>query len=101
MAGARAAPVRGFYHHSAVWTGDEMVVWGWVSGTTGEENEAAAYDPATDTWRSCRRPRCAHRRRASDGGSPRCGPATGCCCRPLARASCSSPDPVAAPDTCP
>ena len=44
--------MRGFYHHSAVWTGDEMIVWGWVHGTTGEENEAAAYDPATDTWRT-------------------------------------------------
>jgi hypothetical protein len=36
--------------HSAVWTGEEMIIWG---GSTGGEvrGDGAAYDPRTDTWR--------------------------------------------------
>lgn len=42
-------PLSGRSLHSAVWTGEEMVVWG---GTLdGDETDGAAYDPATDTWR--------------------------------------------------
>src|SRR5215468_3525451 len=32
-------------HHTAVWTGSEMIVWG--AGNTG-----GRYDPTTDTWRA-------------------------------------------------
>lgn len=36
------------------WTGHELVVWGGISFTSGRETVAdgAAYDPATDRWRS-------------------------------------------------
>jgi N-acetylneuraminic acid mutarotase len=40
--------------HKAVWTGREMIVWGGMplpgSGAGGVE-DAAAYDPVTDTWK--------------------------------------------------
>ena len=32
------------YKHTAVWTGDRMIVWG------GYENTGGVYDPATDSW---------------------------------------------------
>jgi N-acetylneuraminic acid mutarotase len=35
--------------HTAVWTGDEMIVWG-GNGGTNELNTGARYNPATDTW---------------------------------------------------
>lgn len=50
-----ASPLAGRFGHTAVWTGTEMLIWG---GVSGEENgpplpePGAAYDPATDTWRS-------------------------------------------------
>jgi hypothetical protein len=36
------------------WTGRELVVWGGISFTSGRQTVAdgAAYDPATDTWRT-------------------------------------------------
>jgi N-acetylneuraminic acid mutarotase len=34
--------------HTAVWTGNEMVVWGGAGGM----NSGSRYDPATDTWRA-------------------------------------------------
>lgn len=43
--------------HSAVWTGNEMIVWGGVSEPQtecydcGYASDAGAYDPATGTWR--------------------------------------------------
>jgi hypothetical protein len=37
------------YHHTAVWTGSEMLVWG-GEGNTGRLNTGGRYDPATDTW---------------------------------------------------
>lgn len=49
-------PLRPGYGHEAVWTGDEMLVWG-GSRVDPETLRAvgnrggAAYDPATDTWR--------------------------------------------------
>lgn len=38
------------WHHSAVWTGTEMLVWG-GSSDAGWINTGGRYDPATDTWR--------------------------------------------------
>jgi N-acetylneuraminic acid mutarotase len=35
--------------HTAVWTGDRMLVWGGYT-TAGETNTGAAYDPALNTW---------------------------------------------------
>jgi N-acetylneuraminic acid mutarotase len=48
------APLTPRVGHVAVWTGQEMLVWG---GATPKEStvafgDGAAYDPATDTWRS-------------------------------------------------
>lgn len=39
----------GRWFHGAVWTGDEMIVWG---GSNGDDtlNDGGRYDPATDTW---------------------------------------------------
>lgn len=47
------APIEPRLLHSAVWTGQRMVVWGGTSdlGRVGHElADGAAYDPATDTW---------------------------------------------------
>jgi N-acetylneuraminic acid mutarotase len=38
--------------HTAVWTGEEMIVWGGARDTTGEPGTGGRYDPATDTWRT-------------------------------------------------
>lgn len=50
-----AAPLRAAFGASAVWTGDEFVVWGgYAGGGTADEEavaDAAAYDPAADRWR--------------------------------------------------
>ena len=48
------APIEARERHTAVWTGDEMVVWG---GTrrhhgVGDLLDGARYDPATDSWRT-------------------------------------------------
>lgn len=53
LASAPLAPRRA---HTAVWTGDEMLVWGgWGPPQPGaaarEFADGAAYDPDTDTWR--------------------------------------------------
>ena len=39
-------------NHSAVWTGDRMIVWGGAATRTGQNrtNTGAWYDPATGTW---------------------------------------------------
>jgi len=41
----------GVVGHTAVWTGDEMIIWG---GSTGEQFpwKGKRYDPITDTWTS-------------------------------------------------
>jgi N-acetylneuraminic acid mutarotase len=39
----------GRYNHTAVWTGDQMIVWGGF-GDLGPLSSGARYDPATDTW---------------------------------------------------
>jgi hypothetical protein len=38
------------YDHTAIWTGDTMVVWGGVGGF-GLFATGGSYDPAVDTWR--------------------------------------------------
>ena len=48
------SPLEARYYHGAVWTGDEMIVWGGVVGDGAEGRsfaDGAAYDPVTDTWR--------------------------------------------------
>jgi hypothetical protein len=42
-------------HHTAVWTGAEMIVWGGIDplpGTGLETNTGGRYKPATDSWSS-------------------------------------------------
>src|SRR5206468_6725062 len=36
--------------HSAVWTGNEMLVWGGL-GPTGRLGDGSRYNPETDVWR--------------------------------------------------
>lgn len=52
------APVGG-YANTLVWTGEEMITWGGIKDSngaegfpTGFEATGAAYDPATDEWRT-------------------------------------------------
>jgi len=40
------------YAHTAVWTGDLMIVWGGYGRDVGQVNTGGRYDPATDTWTS-------------------------------------------------
>lgn len=48
------APIVGRIAAGAVWTGDELVVWGGVARTGKVEpvSDGAAYDPSARTWRS-------------------------------------------------
>ena len=48
------APIEGRIASGAVWTGREMIIWGGVSrqDTVTPVAEGAAYDPATDAWRT-------------------------------------------------
>lgn len=52
------------YRHTAVWTGDEMIVWGGVSETAIRLADGGRYDPRSDRWRglsmSGLRPRSHH-----------------------------------------
>jgi N-acetylneuraminic acid mutarotase len=36
--------------HTAVWTGNEMIIWGGYEALVGELNTGAKYDPSTDAW---------------------------------------------------
>jgi galactose oxidase-like protein len=47
-----AAPIPGRTGAAAVWTGQQMLVWGGGSGSQSEElrSDGAAYDPATNRW---------------------------------------------------
>jgi hypothetical protein len=50
------APLAGAYGYDAVWTGQEIVVWGGARPArralrTVAQRRGAAYDPRTDTWR--------------------------------------------------
>jgi N-acetylneuraminic acid mutarotase len=38
------------YHHTAVWTGSEMIVFGGMSIVGTIYDDGSRYDPATDTW---------------------------------------------------
>jgi N-acetylneuraminic acid mutarotase len=40
----------GRHSHTAVWTGNEMIVWGGVNMQIGFLNTGGRYDPATDSW---------------------------------------------------
>jgi len=37
------------YHHTAVWTGTEMIVWGGVN-SIGDVNTGGRYNPSTNSW---------------------------------------------------
>ena len=43
------APIEAPWWHTAIWTGDEMIVWGGACGRH-ECRQGAAYDPETDEW---------------------------------------------------
>ena len=45
-----AGAPRGRTFHGAVWTGDEMIVWGGRSLSAGPEGTGGRYAPATDSW---------------------------------------------------
>ncbi len=45
---SEAAPARKF--HTAVWTGQEMVVWGGADGALQPVSGGARYAPAADRW---------------------------------------------------
>jgi hypothetical protein len=45
------APVPGGVGYSAIWTGEEMIVWGDAS-LDAKKAAGAAYDPETDAWRT-------------------------------------------------
>ena len=36
--------------HTAVWTGNEMIVWGGEDGTQFALNTGGRYDPGSNTW---------------------------------------------------
>jgi len=36
--------------HTAVWTGDEMIIWGGANSPVGPLNSGGRYRPATDSW---------------------------------------------------
>ena len=45
-----AATPMGRSHHTAVWTGSKMVVWGGYEIIGGDTDTGGIYDPATDRW---------------------------------------------------
>jgi hypothetical protein len=48
------APIGGRYGHAAVWTGEEMIVWGGLPGDPDDHGglrNGAAFDPLARTWR--------------------------------------------------
>ncbi len=44
------AGLDGRYEHTAVWTGQEMIVWGGMEAVGAYYNDGSRYNPATDTW---------------------------------------------------
>jgi hypothetical protein len=50
------APITPRFQQAAVWTGEEMIVFGGYDGSEGAEVGAAAYSPATGAWRSLASP---------------------------------------------
>lgn len=49
---AAPATFYGRQYHSAAWTGTEMFIFGGQSSGSSYANDAAAYNPTTDTWRA-------------------------------------------------
>lgn len=47
------APIADRANFEAVWTGEELIVWGGQAGPSGM-SDGAAYDPRSDTWRTIR-----------------------------------------------
>ena len=45
-----SSPLSARREPTAVWTGDEMIVWGGSDGGSNYFNNGARYDPTTDTW---------------------------------------------------
>ncbi len=45
------APIQARHDALAVWTGDEMLLWGGRADTSTGHDQAALYDPASDSWR--------------------------------------------------
>ena len=46
-----SAPVPARRQATAVWTGEEMIVWGGQKANNAPVSSGAAYDPATNSWR--------------------------------------------------
>ncbi len=50
-----STPITERSHHSAVWTGSSMIIWGGIEGqaenTIHQTNTGAIYDPDNDTWK--------------------------------------------------
>jgi len=44
------SPLHGRYGHSAIWTGESMLVWGGYYHLNYFLNDGAMYDPVADTW---------------------------------------------------
>lgn len=51
-----AAPISSRSAHTAVWTGDEMIVWGGIQGAkdpvSRAKRDGAAYDPDRESWKA-------------------------------------------------
>ncbi len=60
MATLRAPTAR--YNHAAVWTGQEMIVWGGTDSNGALLDTGARYNPLTDTWTPMSREGVAERR---------------------------------------
>ena len=46
---SQSGPPSARWQHTAIWTGNEMIVWG-GSDSTGQINTGGRYNPTTDTW---------------------------------------------------
>jgi N-acetylneuraminic acid mutarotase len=60
-----AAPVSGRSHHTAVWTGSRMIVFGGF--VTGSVTRGASFDPATNRWEALPAAPIEHERREALG----------------------------------
>ena len=47
-----AALSTGRYQHSAVWSGNAMIVWGGYDASSTYHADGASYDPSTDGWKT-------------------------------------------------
>ena len=55
-------------HHTAVWTGTEMIVWGGFDNVVSYSNTGGRYNPSTDSWTATsttNAPRCPNRSHGS------------------------------------